>query len=311
MNSSQTNHGLQLAHRDVRVTARGLRCKQRATPTSTARVLALAIIHRYERLQAFWPNADWVFRRLLSGSSVHVHRQQVHLVSHLSLTLLHWRRPKDQQVTANPIMPTVQTGQTPGLTKHVPNPRDTHLIAETAKRPNENTMPFPRLHLQVLVPRDQNPMAASPALMPSGSSQKSQQQQGMSRMRLSDHSRIEFFRVGTRPALAMSQFNAWRQVLPAKATNSNVSIVVRSAPPVTRVFQHPTTETAVQGSSSIKERGNSKAFVQGRASAPRLEIGATSLQEAFSRNELNRLTDKVIEAIDHRIIARRERFGRL
>ena len=89
-----------------------------------------------------------------------------------------------------------------------------------------------------------------------------------------------------------------------------------SAPPVPRIFHHALKPPFIAGSPALPEAskfngpdspgGESSKTLTFQPTAP----GRASEQLDLKPGEINRLTDRVIEAIDRRITAQRERLGR-
>ena len=257
-----TGNRMTIAHRDVRVTARGLGTGHRnGSPGPTglvqrASAMLAAIARRYARWLGRWPDLHPILWHPWRGITLQpaVHRTRLHLAPHLRLTVLARSGPEGAPSSGRGMRRWPEQGR-PAASRPAGQP------SASAPGPQPLELVVGRLQAGRLV-----------ETVPVETIVDRLARRGV---------RVET--VGT-PRLPVSQSEGST----AGATRPVPRIVRRSA----------TVETGDNQSQAAADSSPRHAMAQGPVR------GEPPL-------DLNRLTDQVVQAIDRRIVAQRERLGRV
>ena len=276
---------LRLIHRDVRVTAGGLRLARHMAPGSRVGEFARAILGRYRGQSLRWPRLGLVFRQDQPGATVQAvyHRTQMRLAPRLALRVLTWPRPHPTDAqpasapapghpasvlrlkrrldtgSAAPVSASTPVWPTPKLKRAV----ETILVMSAVGRPGRAPRPELRLASRAVWPPDTGP--------------------------LQEHRRPEV--------------DAVEQLVRRLATRR---VQMPPLQPVPKVVHR--TASIVVGPEAV----TSMFEAQRAASRNPFSMAGNRLQTPdLLPIDFNRLTDQVVQAIDRRIIAHRERMGRV
>jgi hypothetical protein len=276
---------LRLAHRDVRVTANGLQLARRTAPWGSASQFARAIMDRYGGQPVRWPRLGLVFRQDQPGVTVQAvyHQTQMRLAPRLALRVLTWPRPHptDAQPTSAPapghpasvlrLKRRLDTGSAAPVSASTPVWPTPKL-----KRAVETILVMSAVGRPGRAPRPELRLA-SRAVWPPDTGP------------LQEHRRLEV--------------DAVEQLVRRLVTRRMQMPPLRPVPRVVHraasIVVSPETATSAPEAQRAASRN------------PFPMAGNRSQTSDFPPIDLNRLTDQVVQAIDRRIIAHRERMGRI
>jgi hypothetical protein len=248
----RAKHSLNIVHRNVRVTAPGVRFAHRTSLQGGADAFAQTVMRRYEGWQARQSRLDLVFEQGRGLISHHAHYwTQVHLAPRLALTLV-----------TGPDAPGQRPAQ--GL--------ESHAVRQPVSGP-----PEPNRREQLV------------------------------RRLVTRGKRIDLVAI---PGVArIPQTGSSRGILPAMGMEEDMILPMAPARPVPRIVRRPIatiTDSPPLTGEIVDVSGSWPVWPKPS------RTGGTSVgsQPDIPPLDLNRLTDQVIRAIDHRIIAQRERLGR-
>ncbi len=293
---------LETAHRHVRVRTGGVRLAHRSLREDSASTFAQAIRQRYQGWRRRWPSLDQVFRQSRSRPALPaVHhstvfqRTHLYLAPRLALTLLTLptlyfgaprqtlepapirRRMAFEQRMVNHLVRQPITGS---IREHYRIERLMQRLHTWERIETTSTVRLVRL-VQQLVSRGIRIVAA-----------------GMSTAKaamVASPSDPAFLQAG----------------LPHIGMRKDPLLYFPPVQPVPRILRRPAAVATMEGTTPGAERTGFGAAGQVPSTGTRTTAPSRGDDAVLEAIDVNRLTDRIVQTIDRRIIAQRERLGRL